>query len=139
LRLEPPTELSEVRPSSAAIASSTKPSSTHRAVYALAVACGLFSGWVNQKVDDALLTALCVLAFTMILGVWKKQHPWRWMLLVWIGVPIVLAYYQWVVRWPHDRGQVYGALLQVLAASAGANGGHYMRDMIDHVFLDKDE
>ena len=108
-------------------------------MYALAVIFGLFSGWVNQKVDDALLTALCVLAFTMILGVWKKDHPWRWMLLVWIGVPAVLAYYHWIVRWPHDRGQVYGALLQVLAASAGANGGHYMRDMIDHVFLKKDD
>ena len=107
-------------------------------IYGIAIALGLFSGWVNQKVDDALLTALCVLAFSMIMGVWKKQRPWRWLLLVWIGVPIVLAYYQFVVRWPHDRGQVYGAFLQVLAASAGANGGHFMREMIDHVFLKRE-
>ena len=99
----------------------------------------MFSGWVNQKVNDALLTSLCVLAFSMILGVWKKQRPWRWLLLVWIGVPVMLAYYQFVVGWPHTRGQVYAVFLQVLAASAGANGGHFMREMIDHVFLKQDE
>ena len=104
-------------------------------VYLLALVLGLFSGWVNQTVDDALLTALCVLAFTMFLGSWKKDHPWRWVLLVWVGVPAVLGYYQFVVRWPHDRGQVYGAFLQILAASAGGFGGHFMRQMIDDVFL----
>jgi len=108
-------------------------------VYLIAIVLGLFSGWVNQVVDDALLTALCVLAFSMLMGVWKKRQPWRWMLLVWIGVPIVLAYYAFVVRWPHDRGQVYGAFLQVLAGSAGAFGGHFMRQMIDHVFLKQDD
>lgn len=108
-------------------------------MYLLAFALGLLSGWVNQRVDDALLTALCVLAFTMALGVWKKERPWRWLLLVWVGVPLVLAYYQYIMRWPHSRGQVYAAFLQLLAASAGANGGHFMRDMIDHVFLQQDD
>jgi hypothetical protein len=108
-------------------------------VYVFAVGLGLFCGWVNQTVDDALLTALCVLASTMLLGVWKMRRPWRWVLLVWVGVPLVLAYYQFVVRWPHDRGQVYGAFLQVLAASAGGFGGHFMRQMIDNVFLKQGE
>jgi ABC-type multidrug transport system permease subunit len=111
---------------------------TNPLVYVLAVAFGLFTGWVNQTVDDALLTALCVLAFTMFLSIWKPRQPWRWMVLVWIGVPLVLAYYQFVVRWPHDRGQVYGAFLQLLAGSAGSFGGYFMRRMIDNVFLGKD-
>ena len=114
-------------------------SRTNPVFYIFAVVCGLFSGWVNQVVDDALLTALCMLAFTMLLGVWKPQRPWRWVLLVWIGVPLVMAYYQFIAKWPHDRGQVYGAFLQVLAASAGGFGGHFMRQMIDHVFLKKTE
>ena len=125
--------------SSAPASLKARPSLTSPAIYALAILLGLFSGWVNQKVDDALLTSLCVLVFTMILGVWKKERPWRWLVLVWIGLPLVLAYYQWVVHWPHDRSQIYGAFLQILAASAGAHGGHYMRDMIDHVFLKKDD
>ena len=108
-------------------------------VYLLAVGFGLFTGWVNQVVDDALLTALCVLAFTMFLSVWKASHPWRWGLLVWIGVPLVLGYYQFIVKWPHDRGQVYGAFIQVLSASAGCFGGYFMRKMIDHVFLQQDD
>jgi hypothetical protein len=138
--LEPHTDLSPVPESNSAAASAkAKPSPTSPVVYVLAILFGLFSGWVNQKVDDALLTSLCVLAFTMLLGVWKKERPWRWLVLVWIGIPIALAYYQWVMHWTHDRGQVYAAFLQVLAASAGAHGGHYMRDMIDHVFLNKDD
>jgi hypothetical protein len=108
-------------------------------VYLLALAMGLFSGWVNQRVDDALLTSLCILAFSMLMGAWKKDSPWRWVLLVWIGVPVVLAYYQFVVRWPHDRSQVYAAFLQILAGSAGSFGGHFMREMIDNVFLKKEE
>jgi hypothetical protein len=108
-------------------------------VYVVALALGIFSGWVNQMVDDPLLTALCVLGASMLMGAWHKGKPWRWLLLVWIGVPLVLAYYQFVMHWPHNRGQVYGAFLQLLAASAGANGGHFMRQMIDNVFLKKSE
>ena len=114
-------------------------SRTSFVVYAIAILLGLFSGWVNQKVGDALLTALCVLASTMMLGVWKSRRPWRWVLLVWVGVPIVLAYYHFIVKWPHDRGQVYGAFIQLLAASAGGFGGHFMRQMIDHVFLKQED
>jgi hypothetical protein len=108
-------------------------------IYVFAAACGIFSGWVNQKVDDALLTALCMVGFAMLVGAWKPERPWRWVLLVWIGVPLVMAYYAFVVRWPHDRGQIYGAYLQVLAASAGGFGGHFMRRMIQHVFLKKED
>ena len=107
--------------------------------YGLAIAFGVFSGWVNQVVDDALLTALCVLGFAMLMGVWKPRRPWRWVLLVWVGVPLVLLYYHFVVHWPHDRGQVYGAFLQLLAGSAGAFGGHFMRQMIDNIFLQKSD
>jgi len=34
---------------------------------------------------------------------------------------------------------VYAAFLQILAASAGANGGHFLREMIDHVFLKQED
>jgi predicted membrane channel-forming protein YqfA (hemolysin III family) len=140
--LETPADLPQAPQSNLAVPAEAKYETpvarTSPFVYLLAIVFGLFSGWVNEKVDDALLTSLCVLGFTMILGVWKKGRPWRWLLLVWGGVPLVLAYYQYVVRWPHDRSQWWGAFLQILAASAGANGGHYMRDMIDHVFLKKD-
>ena len=108
-------------------------------MYLVAAGLGIFAGWVNQEVADALLTALCVLAFSMFMGVWKKQRPWRWLLLVWIGVPLTMAYYHFFGHRLHNRGQVYGAFLQVLAASAGANGGHFMREMIDHVFLKHDD
>ena len=114
-------------------------SRTNPLIYIFAAASGLFSGWVNQVVDDALLTALCMVGFAMLFGTWKPAHPWRWVLLVWIGVPIVLGYYAFIVKWPHDRGQVYGAFLQILAASAGGFGGHFMRQMINNVFLKRED
>jgi lysylphosphatidylglycerol synthetase-like protein (DUF2156 family) len=107
-------------------------SRTNPLIYIGAALCGLFSGWVNQTVDDALLTALCMVLFAMLFGVWKWQRPWRWVLLV-------MAYYAFIVKWPHDRGQVYGAFLQLLSASAGGFGGHFMRQMIDNVFRKKGE
>lgn len=112
-------------------------SRTNPLIYGFAIAVGLFAGWVNQVVDDALLTAVCMVAFAMFFGAWKPDRPWRWVLIVWAGVPLMLAYYHFVVKWPHDRAQVYAAFLQVLAASAGGFGGHFMRRMIDHVFLNK--
>jgi ABC-type multidrug transport system permease subunit len=133
-------DLPRETPASASDHASPQPATrTNFLFYLLAFVLGLFSGWVNQTVDDALLTALCVLGFAMLMGVLQKRQPWRWVLLVWVGVPIVLAYYQFVVRWPHDRGQVWGAFLQLLAASSGGFGGHFMRDMIDHVFLKQDD
>ncbi len=75
----------------------------------------------------------------MFMGVWKRDRPWRWMLLVWVGVPLLLGYYHFVAHLPQTRGQVYGAFLQILGASAGAHGGHFMRQMIDHVFRKQDE
>ena len=112
---------------------------TGAVAYLVAILLGLFSGWVNETVGDPLLTALCVLAFTMLLGAWKKQRPWRWMLIVWAGVPLMLAYDHFVVHMPHQRWQVYGAFLQLLAGSAGAHGGHFMRQVIDRVFLKQDD
>lgn len=111
---------------------------TNPLIYIFAAGCGVFSGLVNQMVDDALLTALCMVGFAMLLGVWKPQRPWRWVLLVWVGVPLVMAYYQFVMKWPHDRGRVYAAFLQILAASAGGFGGHFMRNMVENVFLKKE-
>ena len=141
--LEPSTDSPQSPQSNSVVSSDASTSATavrtSPLIYLLALRFGLFSGWVNQNVNDALLTSLCVLAFTMVLGVWKKERPWRWLLLVWIGIPLVLAYYQFVIRWPHSRGQVYAAFFQILAASAGANGGHYMREMIDNVFLKPDD
>jgi len=114
-------------------------SRTGAIAYIIAIALGLFAGWVNQAISDPLLTALCVVVFSMFMGVWKKQRPWRWMLIVWAGVPLMLAYYHFALHLPHNRGQVYAAFLQILAASAGAHGGHFMREMIDHVFLKQDD
>lgn len=111
-----------------------RPQSEELLPYLLSILAGLLTGWINENVKDPLLTALCVLGFSMILGAWKPERPWRWGLLVWAGVPVVLACYAVFTRRPHERWEVYGAFLQLLSANAGSYGGHFMRRMIQGVF-----
>ena len=102
--------------------------------YFVAIVAGLLTGWLNEIVKDPLLTALSVLGFTMAMGVWKPERPWRWGLLVWAGIPLVLAAYAAFTKRPHERWEVYGAFLQLLSANAGSYGGHFMRRMVEGVF-----
>ena len=50
---------------------------------------GLCAGFLDVKFGDLLLTALFVLAATMLLGALRPQRPWRWTLLVAVFVPLV--------------------------------------------------
>jgi bacteriorhodopsin len=57
-------------------------------VYILGVILGLCSGFLDLKFSDLLLTALLLLAATMLLGVLSPQRPWRWTLTVAAFVPL---------------------------------------------------
>ena len=92
-------------------------------LYLLAAGLGLSAGILDVKIGDLLLTALCVLASTMLLGALSPQRPWRWILIVGVFVPIlqVLAFF-FLTRKPY-RAQIYESLLGFLTGTAGAYGG----------------
>ena len=102
--------------------------------YALAVVAGAFAGWIDIKVGDLLLTAMVVLAANMILGFLRPVKPWRWVVLVGVGVPIVewLAYF--LLTEKPERAQVYGSFLAFLPGFAGAFGGAIGRGVVDNLF-----
>jgi hypothetical protein len=92
-------------------------------VYAFGVLLGLCAGWLDVKVGDLLLTALFVLASTMLLGALRPERPWRWTLLVAIFVPgVQLAAYLLSTQKPY-RAQIYESFLGFLTGIAGAYGG----------------
>ena len=95
---------------------------------------GIFAGWIDVQVDDRLFTALLVLAFCMFLGFMKPARVWRWVLLVWIFVPIARAVAYWTRHIPSDRGQIAGAILTLLPGAVGALGGMLMRKMVENIF-----
>jgi len=95
---------------------------------------GIFSGWIDVQVDDRLFTALLVLAFCMSLGFMKPTRVWRWVLLVWIFVPIARAVAYWTRHIPSDRGQIAAAILTLLPGAVGAIGGMLMRKMVENIF-----
>lgn len=96
---------------------------SNRGIYLLGAALGVCAGVLDAKIGDLLLTALFVLAATMLLGALRPQRPWRWTLLVAAFVPLVqLAAYVALTEKPY-RAQIYESFLGFLTGVAGAYGG----------------
>ncbi len=94
---------------------------------------------VHRLVPEQGLTFLWVMLSTMILGTWKRESPWRWILLVVPFIPIADTIHKILRPQQVSRAVLWGSVLMLLPAVAGAFGGSYMRLMIDNIFLHKDE
>jgi hypothetical protein len=92
-------------------------------IYALGAGLGLCAGFLDVKIGDLLLTALFVLAATMLLGALRPQRPWRWTLVVAVFVPIVQALGYVLLTSKPYRAQIYESFLGFLTGIAGAYGG----------------
>ena len=102
--------------------------------YFLAAGFGAFAGWVDIRVADLLLTAMVVLMANMLLGLLRPRHPWRWVLLVGLFVPLVewLAYF--FLSQKPDRAQIYESFLAFVPGIAGAYGGSVGRTVVENLF-----
>jgi hypothetical protein len=97
--------------------------STDRGIYVLGAALGMVAGFLDVKFGDLLLTALFVLAATMLLGALRSERPWRWTLVVAVFVPVLqLIAYAVLTEKPY-RAQIYESFLGFLTGIAGAYGG----------------
>jgi hypothetical protein len=114
-------------------------SKTGVAVWIIGVIFGLLAAAIHVLVPEQGLTFLWVMLTTMILGCWKREAPWRWMLLVVPCIPIADLVHKILRPQQVSRAAMWGAVLMILPSVAGAYGGSYMRLMIDNVFLKKNE
>ncbi|MGA2354273.1 MAG: hypothetical protein ABSG02_07245 [Terriglobales bacterium] len=105
--------------------------------YFLAVASGVAAGWLDIKVGDLLLTAMVVLTANMLLGFLSPRHPWRWVVLIGVFVPVVewLAYY--FLSEKPTRAQIYESFLAFVPGIAGAIGGSVGRGVVENLFPKK--
>jgi hypothetical protein len=100
-----------------------KPGRSDTLNYALGSVLGVCAGILDVKIGDLLLTALFVLASTMLLGALRPERPWRWTITVAVFVPIVqLLAYLFLTEKPYPA-QLYESLLGFLTGIAGAYGG----------------
>jgi len=107
-----------------------------RSIYILGAILGICAGILDVKIGDLLLTALFVLASTMLLGMLRPEKPWRWILVVGVFVPIVqLSAYLLLTEKPYPA-QLYESCLGFLTGIAGAYGGSVVRRGINEL-LDK--
>jgi hypothetical protein len=101
--------------------------------YALGSVLGICAGILDAKIGDLLLTALFVLASTMLLGALRPQRPWRWTITVAVFVPIVqLLAYLFLAEKPYSA-QIYESFLGFLTGIAGAYGGSVVRQGLNEI------
>jgi hypothetical protein len=95
--------------------------------YLLALLLGGTAGYIQIKFGDLMLTALVVMAFTMLLGILRPQRPWRWMLLVAAAVLLLQggAYFFFTER--SSREQIFESMLGFLTGTVGAYAGSLFR------------
>jgi uncharacterized membrane protein YfcA len=106
-------------------------------IYMVAAVLGLSAGWLDVKVGDLLLTALFVLASTMLLGALRPQKPWRWVLEVGAFVPVMHWLAFLFMTQKSDRAHIYESFLGFLTGIAGAYGGAVARKGMDELFGEK--
>jgi hypothetical protein len=113
----------------------SKPSSPagDNGIYFLAVILGICAGVLDVKVGDLLLTALFVLASTLLLGMLCPRRPWRWIVIVGVLVPFMqLLAYVFLTEKPYPA-QIYESCLGFLTGIAGAYGGAVARRQLDEL------
>ena len=103
-------------------------------VYLLAVILGLAAGVLDVTLGDLLLTAVFVLASTMLLGILRPERPWRWLLVVALCVPASHLAAYLVFRQKPYPAQIYESFLGFLTGCAGAYGGSVMRKALRSIF-----
>jgi len=102
-------------------------------IYLLGAVLGMCAGVLDVKAGDLLLTALFVLASTMLLGMLRPERPWRWIIVVGVFVPIVqLLAYAFLTQKPYSA-QIYESCLGFLTGIAGAYGGSVVRRGINEL------
>jgi hypothetical protein len=105
-----------------------------RGIYLLGAVLGICAGVLEVTLGDLLLTALFVLASTLLLGALRPERPWRWIVVVGVLVPCVQLFaYLFLGQKPY-AAQIYESCLGFLTGIAGAYGGSVVRRGMGELF-----
>ena len=110
---------------------------TDRRIYVLGAILGLCAGGLDVIIGDLLLTALFILASTMLLGMLRPERPWRWTLVIAVFVPLMQFLAYWFMTEKPYRAQIWESFLGFLTGIAGAYGGALGRKALNALFAAK--
>lgn len=110
----------------------------------LALAAGLFSGYVDFISSEVFVPVLIILGFTVIFGYLLPSIAWRIALLVGIGVPlfIVTAYYlgyepafvedlkDKMPDFDYDIAEALESFMALIPSFLGAYGGAFLKKIL---------
>jgi hypothetical protein len=104
-------------------------------VYFLALIFGTCAGIIDVRLSDLLVTAIAVMLSTLILGMLRPKHAWRWMVIVAACVPIVQLLAHHFLHEKFYSSHIYLAYSGFLTGTAGAYAGAFARMGIDLLVL----
>jgi hypothetical protein len=104
-----------------------KAAKTDVPIHVLGAILGICAGILEVALGDLLLTALLVLASTLVLGALRPERPWRWIVVVGMFVPLVQLFAYLCLGQRPYAAQIYESCLGFLTGIAGAYGGSVVR------------
>jgi hypothetical protein len=103
--------------------------------YIFAVVLGVGAGIVDVRLSDLLVTAVFVMIATMMMGLLRPSHAWRWMVIVAACVPLVQLAAHYALKERFYSSHIYLAFSGFLTGTAGAYAGAFARMGIDLLML----
>ncbi len=100
--------------------------------WSLGLLFGLMAGYVDLRADEVQGPVLLVLIFSAFLGFLNPASPWRWALVVGIGIPLAhfagraAGYYPPYLVLPN----VFATFIALIPASIGAYAGMLLRIIV---------
>ena len=125
------------RPASApetAAATATEAKGSELPWYALALAFGVLSGFIEVWFGDLMLTAITAMFFCMLMGALRPARPWRWVLIVCGCIPLARLIAADVIHIYTERAQIYEAFASFITGNAGAYVGSLGRRRVDDLW-----
>jgi hypothetical protein len=116
------------------MAAISKPKSRGSFVYwPAAVVLGAAAGYVDLIAEEVFITALMLLSFGMVLGLWRPA--WGWMAGIVLGLAIPIAHVLARATGFHVsyNTSVASTFLALIPAVVGGAGGSFMRIALRHL------
>lgn len=93
--------------------------------------------FADLKLDDKAVTLILACMFPLLLGIWRPERPWRWVLL--FSLPLIVArgalvFTQHLEHW---EGVAY-SFVTLFPAAAGAYLGAVCRRAIEALWQQKE-
>jgi hypothetical protein len=100
--------------------------------WSLGLLFGLMAGYIDLRADEVQGPVLLILIFATFLGFLNPASPWRWALIVGIGIPLTHFTGRAIGFYPHYPvlPNVFATFIALIPAFIGAYAGMLLRNIV---------